>query len=111
MVISPAIHIKEGKNNYRIEMVTPGFKKDDFSIYTKGNTLIISFKKELKPGPEEGEVIFPANVGSYSYFLRFPSLPDDVDSDRVTARYNGILKLQIPKKNIRVKRNKKSNNQ
>lgn len=79
------INIKEKKKQYMIEMETPGLKKKDFNIYTEGNSLIISCKKEEKRA-------------NYWSLLRFISLPEDADSDRVTAKYNGTLILRIPKK-------------
>lgn len=84
----PSIQIKEKKDIYKIEMALPGFTKKDFNIYVEGNMLVISCKKS------------EARQRNYGIdFARFLSLPDNTDSNRITAKYDGILRLSIPKKN------------
>ena len=90
----PSIHIKEKKDIYKIEMTLPGFHKKDFNVYVEGNMLVISCKKESRAQQR--------NCGID--FARFLSLPDNVDSNRITAKYNGMLKVNIPKKHMNRKR-------
>lgn len=105
---SPSINIKEKKALYLVEMNTPGLKKDEFNIYLEGKTLVISYPKISSWKMHEQSVALKNKNGSGLYLLRFLSLPDDVDSDRVTAKYNGVLRLRIPKKhNVTQKKVKK----
>lgn len=106
MLSIPNINIREEKYNYKIEMITPGFKKEDFNIYTEGHALIISYRNGIKNRSEGDLLNFSQKMKSVFCFFRFLALPDDVDSDHVTAKYNGTLELSIPKKVLTKKRAK-----
>jgi HSP20 family protein len=101
----PFIHIKEEKHIYKIEVSLPGFDKKDFNIYVEGNVLVISCRKGDEAGTANRRA-FSRGTANYSYFSRFLSLPANIDSDRISAKYNGVLNLIIPKK-IRKRRNRK----
>ena len=44
----PAVNIKEGKDEFAIEVAAPGFDKKDFKIDLNNNVLEISSEKEVK---------------------------------------------------------------
>jgi HSP20 family protein len=93
----PAVNITEQKDDYEVALAVPGMKKDDFNIDVDGNMLTISSQKEEKK--EEKEARFTRKEYSFSSFERSFTLPDEVNKEKIEARYeNGILKLVLPKK-------------
>jgi HSP20 family protein len=93
----PAVNITELKDEYMVSLAAPGLKKDDFKIDVEGNMLIISCEKEEKK--EEKEAKFTRKEYNFTSFERSFTLPDEVNKEKIEARYeDGILKLALPKK-------------
>jgi len=96
--ITPAMNIKETKNDFEIEMAAPGLTKNDFNITIDDGVLTISSEKEEKT--EEKEEGYLRREFSYRTFTRSMSLPETVDESKdVKAEYHdGVLKLVLHKK-------------
>ncbi|MCJ7758494.1 MAG: Hsp20/alpha crystallin family protein [Gillisia sp.] len=96
--ITPAMNIKETKNDFKIEMAAPGLTKNDFKITIDDGILTISSEKEEKT--EEKEEGYLRKEFSYRSFERSMSLPETVDESKdVKAEYHdGVLKLVLHKK-------------
>ena len=93
----PAVNVAEHKDEYMVELAVPGMKKDDFKIDVDGNILTISSEKEETK--EEKEKKFTRKEYNYSSFSRSFTLPDEVNMEKIDARYeNGILKIALPRK-------------
>ncbi len=93
----PAINIIEGKDNYRIEVASPGMKKEDFRIDLENDLLTIS--SEQKQENEEKNDKYMRREFSYSGFKRSFILPDSTDAEKIEASHNnGILTVVIPKR-------------
>jgi HSP20 family protein len=93
----PAVNITEQKDDYLVSLAAPGLKKDDFHIDVDGNMLTISCEKE--ENKEEKDIRYNRREYSYSSFERSFTLPDEVNKDKIDAKYeDGILKLVLPKK-------------
>lgn len=94
----PAVNIRETNENFLVEVAAPGLKKEDFKVELDGNLLTISSEKQK--GVEENEGRYARREFSYQSFQRSFTLSKDVvDIDQINARYeNGLLQLQIPKK-------------
>lgn len=93
----PAVNITEGKDDYLVSMAAPGLKKDDFKIKLEGNLLTISSEKEDQS--EENEDKFTRKEYSYSSFERCFTLPDEVNTDKIDAKYqDGVLNVVLQKK-------------
>jgi HSP20 family protein len=98
--ITPAMNIKETRNDFEIEMAAPGLTKKDFKITIDDGVLTISSEKEEKT--EEKEEGYLRKEFSYSTFTRSMSLPENVDESRdAKAEYHdGLLKLLLHKKPV-----------
>jgi HSP20 family protein len=97
MLTVPAVNIVENKNEYVVSMSVPGFKKEDFKIDVESNMLTISSEKEVSK--EEKESKFTRKEYSYSSFSRSFTIPDEVNPEKIEAKYeDGILKLILPRK-------------
>ena len=93
----PAVNITETKDEYILSLAAPGMKKDDFNIDVTGNMITISSEKEQKN--EVKDELYTRKEYNYTAFSRNFTLPDEVNRERIDARYeDGILKLSLPKK-------------
>jgi HSP20 family protein len=91
----PAVNITEEKNQYELSIAVPGMKKDDFKIDVDGNMLIISSEKE--ENKEEKEKRYTRKEYNYSSFSRTFTLPDEVNKEKIEAKYqDGVLKIELP---------------
>ncbi|MDF2456817.1 MAG: Hsp20/alpha crystallin family protein [Cytophagaceae bacterium] len=93
----PAVNIAESESAYQLELSAPGFNKTDFKIALEKRTLVVSGKhaeeKEVK------EQKFSRKEFNYGAFQRVFKLPENANESAIAATYeNGILKLEIPKK-------------
>ena len=102
----PAVNIAENEKNYSVEVVAPGFKKEDFKLKVDDDILTIS--AEAKSEKAEGNrKEYTRREYSYSSFTRSFHLPDNVKDDSIAATYkDGILNLELPKSKSQVKATK-----
>lgn len=93
----PAVNITEQNHEYLVSLAVPGMKKDDFKIDVDGNMLTISSEKEETK--EEKEKKFTRKEYNYSSFSRSFTLPEEVNKEKIEAKYeNGILQIALPRK-------------
>jgi len=90
------VNTLETKDGYTIELVAPGFQKDQFEIQVDDNQLSVTATREEKK-LEEGER-FTRKEYSVNTFKRHFTLPKTVHADAIKAEYkDGILYLNLPK--------------
>ncbi len=93
----PAVNVTEDKDVYKVSIAAPGLKKDDFKIDVEGNMLTISSEKE--ENKEEKEKTYTRKEYNYSSFSRSFTLPDEIEKDKIEAKYeDGVLKISLPRK-------------
>ena len=93
----PAVNVIEGKDDFRIEVAAPGLDKNDFSIDVKNNVLFISCEKEKRDEQKDEKIM--RREFSYGSFSRSFSLPNSVNSEKISAKHkDGVLNIHIPKK-------------
>ncbi|MEN6619797.1 MAG: Hsp20/alpha crystallin family protein [Rikenellaceae bacterium] len=93
----PSVNIKEEDGKFVVEMAAPGLEKSDFKIEVNQGILTISSEKKTEI--ENKEKKYSRREFSYQSFCRSFSLPDSIESEKISAKYdNGILKVEIPKK-------------
>jgi HSP20 family protein len=96
MMNLPAVNITEHKDEYLVSLAAPGLKKDDFHIDVDGNMLTISCEKE--ENKEEKDKKFTRKEYNYSSFSRTFTLPEEINKEKIEARYEeGVLKLSLPR--------------
>lgn len=94
----PTLNIKETKDSFLVEVAAPGFEKPDFKIELNNDLLTISSEKKVNNELKDGERITKQEF-SYQSFSRSFTLPEHVDEEKISAKYeNGILSIDIPKK-------------
>ncbi|HET6227454.1 MAG TPA: Hsp20/alpha crystallin family protein [Bacteroidia bacterium] len=93
----PSVNIKENTSNYSIEVNAPGFNKADFKVQISDGVLSISAEHENENTKTSDN--FVRKEFNYGSFSRNFTLGDLVNEDKIAATYeNGILKLELPKK-------------
>lgn len=92
----PKVDIIENETSYEIHLAVPGQNKEDFNIELKDNYLTVSGDRKL--ADEKKEKNFHTLETNYGTFSRSFSLPENIDTTKINAKYEkGILELSIPK--------------
>lgn len=93
---SPAVDIKETKNNFIIHADLPGVKSDDIEVTAENGVLTIKGERESEKKEEKDDY---KRVERFSgSFMRRFTLPDNADLDHISAKTkDGVLELLVPK--------------
>jgi HSP20 family protein len=94
--VSPRLNVSEDDNNFYVRAEVPGIKPANLSVSALPNSLSISGRREIPP--QEESVSYHRRERAEGAFSRTVSLPTEIASDKVDARYaDGILSLTLPK--------------
>jgi HSP20 family protein len=100
-VTIPAVNVEETDKEFNIDVAAPGLDKKDIKINVNEGVLTIS--SEIKTENEEKKDNFIRREFGYSSFARSFTLPEDTDVDKISASHkNGVLRITIPKAEVRV---------
>lgn len=92
----PALDVWETPNEVVYAFDVPGIPEDAISIEVNDDTLTITAER-TKTG-ETAENGFYRFERRYGTFARAVGLPQGVDQDQISARYeNGVLEIRVPK--------------
>lgn len=93
---APACEIIDEEKSYSISLDVPGLRKEDIDIEVKDNHLHISGERKSQPKTDKNSVL--RTERRYGKFSRVFSLPQNVNSEAIMARFdNGVLELTLPK--------------
>ena len=91
------VNIRETEKEYLLDVVAPGFNKEDFKINLEDHLLTISVEKKEET-VNEGEKQL-RNEYKFQAFKRSFTLDEKINAEGISAQYvNGILTLNLPKK-------------
>jgi HSP20 family protein len=91
------VNVKETRDAYQIDVVAPGFEKNDFNLNIENELLTISAEKKSETKGENEKQI--RKEYSSRSFKRSFSLDEKIDSEKIEAKYvNGVLTLNLPRK-------------
>ncbi len=94
----PLVDIVENKDNYTINAELPGLDKKDVKVTIENGVLSISGEKSAEKHDEK-EGRYRYFERSYGAFERKFQLPENVDEEKISAKFkNGLLSLEIQKK-------------
>ena len=92
----PAMDLVEADDHLVLRADLPGMSEDDVEIEIKDGVLTVA--GERKAEHESKEEGFHRVERAFGRFSRQLSLPDGIDSDKVTASFDrGVLEVKIPK--------------
>lgn len=95
----PAVNIQENEDNFMVAVAAPGKAREDFRIELENDVLTISSEEKKENETSEKNGRFTRKEFSYSNFKRAFSLPETVDSEKISASYNnGVLEINLPKR-------------
>lgn len=95
----PAVNIQETEDGFNVDVAAPGMSKENFNIELDKDVLTISSEDRKEKETETKEGKFTRKEFSYSSFKRAFSLPDSVDTEKISASYtNGVLEITLPKR-------------
>jgi HSP20 family protein len=106
----PAVNIAEDEQNYIVDVVAPGFSKEDFKINVEDDMLTISAESRHEDQEGGRGKEYTRREYSYSSFTRSFRLPDNAKDDAIGAKYSdGVLHINIPKSEEQQKATKQVN--
>lgn len=92
----PAVNILERLNEFELQVVAPGYSKEELKLNVEAGTLSVSAEKKDESLKEDER--YTRREFVHASFSRSFSLPETVNADAISAEYaNGVLHVHIPK--------------
>ena len=92
-----ATNVFETEAAFKIEVLLPGFTKEDLNLNVHNNLLTIKVEKEKEESKVEYKYAH-REFGAVNFEKQY-KLPKSVDVDRISAKFeNGVLNVELPKK-------------
>ena len=93
----PSANIIDNDDNYIIEMLVPGYSKEDIRIQFENGILSVVHSREDEAENQSGKYV--SREFSPRNFNRRFRLSDKLASEKISASYkNGVLEITIPKR-------------
>ena len=94
---TPAVDVYEDEHKVTLKIEVPGIDEKDIDIRLENNTLTVHGERKIEK--EEKEENYRRVERQYGSFTRTFTLPQTVDSEKVSANYDkGVLNVSLPKK-------------
>ncbi|MBL8001110.1 MAG: Hsp20/alpha crystallin family protein [Flavobacteriales bacterium] len=92
----PSVNITERAEDYKLEMLAPGYERQDLKMNVEDEVLTISAEHKSEQSKENER--YTRREFSRSSFSRSFRLPEGTQHDAIKAEYtNGVLSVIIPK--------------
>jgi HSP20 family protein len=92
------VNVRETEQQYELDVIAPGCKKEDFNININDNVLTISFNHKDEKKEQDEKTGWVRNEYVQRSFSRSFTLDDTVDVNKINASYtDGVLKLALAK--------------
>ena len=92
------VNIRETEENYELDVVAPGCKKEDFKIDIEGNVLTVFYNNIRENEDKDSGQKWMRNEFVQRSFKRSFTLDESVDVNNISASYiDGILHLSMAK--------------
>jgi HSP20 family protein len=93
------VNIKETETGFELELIAPGYDKQDFKINLDKNILSISAEKKNDINPVADKYIRKEYTNQS--LERSFTVEETIDAEKISAKYvNGVLLLNLPKKAV-----------
>src|SRR5277367_6257494 len=94
---APAVDVYEDEHQVSLKLEVPGIDEKDIDVRVENNTLTVHGERKIEK--EEKEENYRRVERHYGTFTRTFTLPQTVDTEKVSANYDkGVLKINLPKK-------------
>ncbi len=92
----PSVNVLENDSAYKMEVIAPGFSKEEIVIQLENDSLTISGEKKTEAGDDEKK--FTRREFKSEKFSRSFNLPELVNMEEIKAEFkNGIVEIRLPK--------------
>lgn len=109
MFSQPSVNVREENNEFVVEVAAPGLAKEDFHLEIEKGYLVIRTEKEQQEEEKSDNGKYTRREFNYTRFQRSFLLPETIDPDAITAKYeSGILNIHLPKMEMAKKESVKS---
>jgi HSP20 family protein len=106
---SPAVDVAEDADRIHVKVEVPGMEEKDLKISFEDGLLTVSGERQFERRDDRN---YHRIERAYGSFFRTFSLPRSVNSAEIVANYrNGVLEIEIPKKEESKPRQIQINNQ
>jgi HSP20 family protein len=93
-----ATNISETEKDFRIELMLPGFTKNEVSMNYHKNLLSVKAAKEQNKKNQDESHYLQREFRASDVEKQF-NIPESVDAEKINAKFkNGILEVILPKK-------------
>jgi HSP20 family protein len=93
----PPVDIYEDQHGIQLKLEVPGIEEKDLDIKVENNVLTVSGERKFEK--EQKEENFHRIERRYGSFTRSFTLPNTVDTEKITAEYNnGVLNIRLVKR-------------
>jgi len=100
--------VKEKENGYEVEIDLPGYKKEEVSAKLEDGYLTISAQKDVNNEEKDVDGKYIRRERYTGQCRRSFYVGEAVEEEEIKARFeDGILKLEIPKKDVKAVERKK----
>lgn len=97
----PVVNIVEREQEFEIQLLAPGYTKQDLKLSLENDQLTISAEKK-ESSLEENERYTRREFAQHGFSRRF-KLPETVNSTGIEANFtDGVLKIRVPKAEISI---------
>ncbi len=94
----PATNVFETETEFKIEVLLPGFKKEDVELNYEKNMLTIKVDNEEKEDSSEEYKYAHREFGAFNFVKQF-RIPKTVNDEKISAKFeNGVLNIVLLKK-------------
>jgi HSP20 family protein len=93
---APKVEVTEDKKAYEITAELPGVDEADVNLTLQDD--VLTFSGEKKSQREEKKKGYQVSERSYGSFRRSFRLPNDVDADQISAKFDkGVVTITLPR--------------
>ena len=97
---TPLVDMIDKGDRYFLRLELPGIEKDKIHLAATDDSIEISAEQSEEETDEDKSHNYIYNERSYRSFYRSVPIPEEILSSKITAKMqNGILQIEIPKKN------------
>lgn len=94
----PATNVFETEAEFKIEVLLPGYKKEDVELNYQNNLLTIKVENEVKEDKTEEFKYAHREFGAFNFEKQY-QIPKMVNDEKISAKFeNGVLSIILPKK-------------
>jgi HSP20 family protein len=93
---TPRVNIVEREGDFKLDLLAPGYGKEDLKLNVENDSLTISAEKKSEQLKDNER--YTRREFSSAQFKRSFHLPESANTEGITAEYqNGVLTVVIPK--------------